>query len=95
MNGDFVKLIQSDSDLLGVKFTEYESTDVNQLHALRSRMINVKANLSSKYRLNLLCPACESAVDDQLHVLECKELISQLKSEEIAVEKVTTKTTKK
>ena len=50
-------------------------------------MINVKANFSSKYRLGLLCPVCESAVDEQQHILECDDLISQLKSDEIAVEK--------
>ena len=142
VNGDFVKLIQADFDLLGAKFTEnevismskealktevkkmayaaafkyltnkqqqhskvhgvkykklqtqayilsplFKNTEVNLLHALRSRMINVKANFSSKYRLSLLCPVCESAVDEQQHILECDDMISQLKSDEIAVEK--------
>ena len=62
----------------------FKNDEVNLLYALRSRMVNVKANFSSKYGNNLICPLCEGSVDDQQHVLECVELLSNPKTEELS-----------
>ena len=44
-------------------------------------MVNVKDN-------HLLCPLCENARDDQPHLLECTELQSRMKTEELSKGKV-------
>ena len=51
----------------------FSNNEVNLLHALRSRMVNVKMNFKSKYR-DLSCPLCSSHEDDQSNVLTCKVL---------------------
>ena len=42
----------------------FNNEEVNTLHALRSRYVNVKANFSSKYQNNMLCPLCLLNNDD-------------------------------
>ena len=51
----------------------FSNNEVNLLHALRSRMVNVKMNFKSKYR-DLSCPLCSSHEDGQSNVLTCKVL---------------------
>ena len=60
----------------------FNNEEVSLLHALRSRYINVKANFSSKYQHNMLCPLCLSSVDDQPHILECSVLKRKFESTE-------------
>ena len=61
----------------------FKDEEVNLLHALRSRYINVKANFRSKYQDNLLCPLCLLDIDDQKHILKCDVLNRKFKSKEI------------
>ena len=65
----------------------FKNTEVNLLHALRSRMVNVKANFPSKYQNDLNCPLCETNVDDQSHILDCTELTNRLNTSEISLRK--------
>ena len=60
----------------------FKDDEVNILHALRAKYINVKANFSSKYQNNMLCPLCLVDLDDQQHVLKCGILSSKFKSKE-------------
>ena len=60
----------------------FKDNEVNLLHALRAKYINVKANLSSKYQKNVLGPLCLVDLDDQQHVLKCGILSSKFKSKE-------------
>jgi hypothetical protein len=60
----------------------FNNEEVSLLHALRSRYINVKANFSSKYQRNMLCPLCLTTVDDQPHILECSVLKRKFESTE-------------
>ena len=53
----------------------FTNVDVNLLHALRSRSVNVKCNFR-----NVLCLEKD---DDQLHLLECVELRNRFKTEEL------------
>ena len=71
-----------------IKCPLFNNEEVNLLHALRSRMINVKNNFSSKFQNNLLCPLCENERDDQPHVLECTELQSIFNTKELSNGKV-------
>ena len=71
-----------------IKCPVFNNEEVNLLHALRSRMINVKNNFSSKFLNNLLCPLCENDRDDQTHLLECTELQSRINSRELSKGKV-------
>ena len=61
----------------------FTNDDVNLLHALRSRSVNVKCNFRNKYLNNLLCPLCLEKDDDQPHLLECVELRNRFKTEEL------------
>ena len=64
----------------------FTNEEVNLLHALRSRSVNVKCNFRSRYQNNLLCPLCEQKDDDQPHLLECVELIQKLKADDLVKE---------
>ena len=66
----------------------FTNDEVNLLHALRSRSINVKNNFSSKYRNDMSCPLCSYVRDDQQHLLDCDVLKNKLKSREAANNKV-------
>ena len=66
----------------------FTNDEVNLLHALRSRSINVKNNFSSKYRNDRSCPLCSNVIDDQQHILDCDVLKNKLKSREAANNKV-------
>ena len=66
----------------------FTNDEVNLLHALRSRSINVKNNFSSKYRNDMSCPLCSNVIDDQQHILDCDVLKNKLKSREAANNKV-------
>ena len=59
-----------------------KNDEVNLLHSLRARMIDVKANFKTKYN-DLNCPLCSSATDDQPHLLKNK-----MKSKEAALDYV-------
>ena len=60
----------------------FSNEEVNLLHALRARCVNVKANFSSRYTNNMLCPLCKTERDDQPHILECQVLNKKFKSTE-------------
>ena len=60
----------------------FSNEEVNLLHALRARYINVKANFSSRFLNNMLCPLCKTERDDQPHILECPVLKRKFKSTE-------------
>ena len=64
----------------------FNDEEVNTLHALRCRAVNVKANLKNKYGGDLLCLKNE---DNQIHILECPELTKRLKNSEIYNNKCT------
>ena len=66
----------------------YINDEVNLLHALRSRSINVKNNFSSKYRNDMSCPLCSTGRDDQQHILDCSVLKKKLVTKEAANNKV-------
>ena len=59
----------------------------NILHALRSKMVNVKMNFKSKYS-DLSCPICLKHEDDQPHVLKCDVLNSRIISNEASRNKI-------
>ena len=65
----------------------FTNEEVNLLHALRSRSVNVKCNFRNKYLNNLLCPLCQKEDDDQNHLLECEELKKRFKTEDINAKK--------
>ena len=62
----------------------FKNEEVNLLHALRSRVVAVKNNFSSKYKNNLLCPLCIMSIDDQPHILNCSVLKRKFRSNEAA-----------
>ena len=67
----------------------FSNTEVNLLHALRSRSTECKANQKQKYvHTNLLCTLCEQEVDDQPHLMRCTELVNKLRTEELATGKI-------
>ena len=61
----------------------FSNEEVNLLHGLRSRSVNVKCNFRTRYQNNLLCPLCEKEDDDQPHLLNCVELLNMFKDEDI------------
>ena len=65
----------------------FTNDEVNTLHALRSRSVNVKANFKNKYGNNLLCPLCGLDEDSQPHMLVCTELNKLYESEELLSKK--------
>ena len=69
-----------------IKSPLFNNNEVNLLHALRSRMVNTKANFPSKYQNNLNCPLCDRSRDDQPHILECQVLQDKLKTKDITIE---------
>ena len=66
----------------------FTNNEVNLLHALRSRTVNVKCNFSSKHKDDLLCPLCSEECDDQLHLLNCIILKRKLRTKVTANNKV-------
>ena len=62
----------------------FTNEEVNTLHALRSRSVNVKTNFKNKFRDDLQCPLCLSSEDNQPHLLECPELVNKLESNEVS-----------
>ena len=62
----------------------FANEEVNQLHALRSRSTDCKANFKQKYlNSNLLCALCKTDVDNQQHILRCRVLMSNLETDEL------------
>ena len=70
----------------------FNNEDVNLLHALRSRSVNVKNNFSSIYKNDRSCPLWESDIDDQPDLLSCTVLTTRMKSKEAANYKVVYRT---
>ena len=67
----------------------FSNDEVSLLHALRSRSTECKVNYKQKYvGSNLLCSLCKIADEDQKHLLTCKVLTQNIKSDEITKEKV-------
>ena len=65
----------------------FTNIEVNLLHALRSRMVNVKMNFKSKYS-DLSCSLCSAHEDNQPNVLNCKVLKSKMNRDDIATHKI-------
>ena len=61
----------------------FNNEEVNTLHALRCRSVNVKANLKNKFGSDLSCPLCLKNEDNQAHILVCPELTQRLKNSQI------------
>ena len=90
----YLKNIQSEhSKVKDIKYPKFEvqpymtspifyNDEVNLLHALRSRYLNVKANFRFKYQNNILCPLCQNETDDQRHVMDCSVLKRKYESTE-------------
>ena len=64
----------------------FTNQEVNLLHALRSRSINVKDNYKQKYQVNLLCSLCKKERDDQAHVINCEVLKRLIRTREVVME---------
>ena len=64
----------------------FRNEEVNLFHELRARYINVKANFSSRYQNNMLCPLCKTERDDQTHILECSVLKRKFCSTETSMD---------
>ena len=63
--------------------------DVQLLHAVRSRSTECKANYKQKYiHSNIKCDLCKNEDETQQHILECKEIREEYKSEDVAMDKV-------
>ena len=91
---EYLKMLQSKhTKIKNIQYSKFETQsyltspmfsnkEVNLLHALRSRSVNVKCNFSSKYKDNLSCPVClvESESDDQQHILNCTILNKKLRT---------------
>ena len=52
----------------------YHKSDVELLFALRTRMIQVKANFSSQHKDDIACDVCKVHVECQEHLLKCHVL---------------------
>ena len=70
----------------------FSDSEVSLLFAMRSMCVReCKANFSSQYRSTqeVYCTLCtEQKPDDQKHVLQCKVLSDQLKSDEMVINKI-------
>ena len=67
----------------------FSNEEVNLLYALRSRSTECKANFKQKYiQTNLLCILCKAEYEDQQHILKCKVLLNEYKTDEVASENV-------
>ena len=64
----------------------FTNQEVNLLHSLRSRSVNVKVNYKQKYLENLLCSLCKKESDDQEHIINCEVLKKLIKSREVVIE---------
>ena len=64
----------------------FTNQEVNLLHSLRSRSVNVKVNYKQKYLANLLCSLCQKESDDQEHIINCEVLKRLIKSREAVIE---------
>ena len=96
---EYLKNIQkTHSKICNINYTEFKTQnymtspiftniEVNILHALRSKMVNVKMNFKSKYS-DLSCPICLKHEDDQPHVLKCDVLNSRIISNEASRNKI-------
>ena len=63
----------------------FANVEVNLLYALRSRATSCRANFKQKYiHTNILCTLCQLECDDQQHILQCKVLLKEYKSDDIA-----------
>ena len=61
-------------DLNGCKymFDKRFSPELSQLvFKLRTRMYGVKSNFRNQYKEDMLCPLCNTDVDNQSHIFEC------------------------
>ena len=66
----------------------FTNIEVNMLHALRSRCADVKANFKQKYlHTHLRCPLCDdqNGQDDQQHIILCKTLKDNHKSNKLGL----------
>ena len=63
----------------------FSNEEVNLLHALRSRSTECKANFKQKYiHTNTLCTLCGDESEDQQHLLKCKVIKTNFKTDEIS-----------
>ena len=53
---------------------QMSADDAKFILLLRTRLLDVKLNYRNKHS-NLSCPCCESALDDQEHLLDCAKLV--------------------
>ena len=66
----------------------FQNSEVSLLFALRSRLVDCKANFRTKFRhTHLLCEFCFASDDTQEHMLQCKVLQGLIKSKEVINEK--------
>ena len=66
--------------------SRFKVHEVQLLFSLRSRSYPVKANLKNKYKNDLLCCFCKSAVCEQEHLLQCsviKKFVPELRDTKV------------
>ena len=62
----------------------FSNSDVNLLYALRSRSTECKVNFKQKYlNSDLLCQLCKQENEDQQHLLECSQIVSNVNTAEV------------
>ena len=62
----------------------FTNEEVKLLYALRSRGTECKANFKQKYtHTNLLCELCNDQTEDQQHILSCRVLQAEFKTDEL------------
>ena len=68
----------------------FSNEEVNLLYALRSRATACRANFKQKYiHTNILCTLCQVECDDQQHILQCKVILDEYKSDDLAITSAT------
>ena len=69
-----------------LKEKQKEHSKVKLLCALRSRGTECKANFKQKYtHTNLLCVLCKDQTEDQQHILSCRVLLKEFKTDELTI----------
>ena len=60
------------------------NSDVNLLHALRSRSTDCRVNFKNKYIYSdLYCQLCKKESEDQQHLLKCDVIVNNMHTEDI------------
>jgi hypothetical protein len=64
----------------------FSNEEVNLFYALRSRATACRGNFKQKYiHTNILCTLCQVECDDQRHILQCKVILDEYKSDDLAI----------